>query len=143
MTLRASHLGLCVSDRDAAMRFWCDGLGFEVAEHYDLTDELIPGLAEALEVRKPVTVRSQMIRLGDLKIEVLSYENPAVTGTPSSSRGALGYTHLSFLHPSIDDFSDHLVAHGGTILKETRQNVGIEVVFLADPDGTRIELMQG
>lgn len=143
MSLRPSHLGLCVSDREAAMRFWCDGLGFEVAEHYDLTDEMIPGLAEALEVAAPVTVRSQMIRLGDLKIEVLSYENPEVTGTPSISRGARGYTHLSFLHPSIDDFAEHLVAHGGTVLKETRQNVGIEVVFLTDPDGTRIELMQG
>lgn len=143
MTLRPSHLGLCVCDRDAAMRFWCDGLGFEVAEHYDLTDEMLSGLADALEVSSPVTVRSQMIRLGDLKIEVLSYENPAVTGTPSNSRGALGYTHLSFLHPAIDELADHLVAHGGTILKQTRQNLGVEVVFLTDPDGTRIELMQG
>jgi catechol 2,3-dioxygenase-like lactoylglutathione lyase family enzyme len=125
------------------MRFWCDGLGFTVAEHYDLTDAMIPGLAEALEVPSPVTVRSQMIRLDDLKIEVLSYENPAVQGIPSTSRGSRGYTHLSFLTADIDAFAQRLVEHGGTILTDTRRNVGIEVVFLADPDGTRIELMQG
>jgi catechol 2,3-dioxygenase-like lactoylglutathione lyase family enzyme len=24
------HIGLCVSDLDRALRFWCDGLGFEI-----------------------------------------------------------------------------------------------------------------
>jgi catechol 2,3-dioxygenase-like lactoylglutathione lyase family enzyme len=143
MGLRPSHLGMCVSDVAAAMRFWCDGLGFEVAESYDLDTTMLPGLAPALEVEAPVVMRSQMIRLADLKIEVISYTEPRATGTPSVSRGAVGLTHLSFLHPSIDDFAQHLVACGGTLLEATRVNVGIEVVFLADPDGTRVELMQG
>ena len=142
MSLRPSHLGLCVSDLTASLRFWCDGLGFAVAEGYDLTDSLVPGLAEALEVSSPVVMRSQMIVLDSLKIEVISYQTPLPTGIPSVSRGALGFTHLSFLHPTIDELAEHLVACGGTLLAETRRNVGIEVVFLADPDGTRIELMQ-
>lgn len=143
MSVRLSHLGICVRDLTASLRFWCDGLGFTVAEGYDLTDAMIPGLAEALEVPSPISMRSQMIKRDDLKIEVISYTEPLVTGTPSVSRGALGFTHLSFLTPDIDSFAQHLLSCGGTLLPDTRRNVGIEVVFLADPDGTRVELMQG
>ena len=142
MSLRFSHLGLCVSDLAASLRFWCDGLGFTIAEGHDLSDSMIPGLAEALEVPAPVTMRSQMITFEGLKIEVISYTSPPPTGAASISRGALGFTHLSFLHSDIDAFADHLVTCGGTPLPETRRNVGIEVVFLADPDGARVELMQ-
>ena len=95
MSLRPSHLGICVSDVTASMRFWCDGLGFEVAEGYDLDTAVLPGLAPALEVQAPIVMRSQMIRLADLKIEIISYTSPDTTGTPSSSRGAVGFTHLS------------------------------------------------
>lgn len=143
MSLRPSHLGICVSDVSAAMRFWCDGLGFQIAEGYDLNSTMLPGLAPALEVEGPLVMRSQMITLGAMKIEVISYTSPATTGAPSISRGAVGFTHLSFLHPSIDELADRLVGYGGTILAATRVNVGIEVVFLADPDGIRLELMQG
>jgi catechol 2,3-dioxygenase-like lactoylglutathione lyase family enzyme len=143
LSLRPSHLGICVSDVGAAMRFWCDGLGFEVAEGYDLDTAMLPGLAPALEVAAPIVMRSQMIKLGAMKIEVISYTSPATTGSPSTSRGAVGFTHLSFLHPEIDAFAQHLVDCGGTVLKATRVNVGIEVVFLTDPDGIRVELMQG
>ena len=34
MTLSFSHLGICVSDLDRSLRFYCEGLGFEqVASH--------------------------------------------------------------------------------------------------------------
>ena len=35
-----SHVGICVADLERSLRFYCDGLGFEVAEGYDLTDTL-------------------------------------------------------------------------------------------------------
>ena len=78
ITHRPSHLGLCVTDLARAERFWCDGLGFERAERYELTDTIAPGLAEALEVPAPVDLISQMIVLGEMKIELLYYRTPAV-----------------------------------------------------------------
>ena len=35
-----------------------------------------------------------------------------------------------------------VVAAGGTVLEATRASVGIELVFLTDPDGNRVELLQ-
>jgi catechol 2,3-dioxygenase-like lactoylglutathione lyase family enzyme len=141
ITHRPSHLGLCVTDLARAERFWCDGLGFERAERYELTDTLAPGLAEALEVPAPVDLISQMIVLGEMKIELLHYRTPQVEGTPSATRRQLGLTHVSFWVDDVDAAAARLVEHGGTILPTTRSNPGVAIQFLADPDGTRVELM--
>jgi glyoxylase I family protein len=139
--LRPSHVGLCVADLDRSLRFYCEGLGFEVAEGYDLDDSVVPGLDKSLEVPSPVTLRSQMITLDAMKIELLHYTSPGVDGVPSARRNQLGLTHLSFWVADVDKAAAALVACGGTILPDTRQAPGIELVFLADPDGVRVELM--
>lgn len=138
---RFSHGGICVTDLDRSLRFYCEGLGFELAEGYDLDDTMLPGLADALEVASPVALRSQMITKGALKIELLAYSTPAAVGQPSSSRGQLGLTHLNFLVDDVDATAGHLVSCGGTILEHTDVTVGVRLLFLADPDGNRIELM--
>jgi hypothetical protein len=43
----------------------------------------------------------------------------------------------------VDTAAARLVEFGGTILDHTRSDAGIVLLFLADPDGTRIELMGG
>ena len=48
-----SHFGICVTDLDRSMRFYCDGLGFEAAERYDLKDTPESGLDRSLEVESP------------------------------------------------------------------------------------------
>jgi lactoylglutathione lyase len=78
-----------------------------------------------------------------MTVELLAYKRPQPTGQPSTSRGRLGITHLSFYVDDVDAAAAHLVTLGGTILEDTRGNPGVELVFLADPDGTRVELMQG
>jgi catechol 2,3-dioxygenase-like lactoylglutathione lyase family enzyme len=140
---RPSHFGLCVSDLDRSLRFYCEGLGFEAAERWELDSKEAVGLDLALEVEGHVQVVSQFIRLGGMAIELLGYASPVPTGRPSTSRGLLGLTHLSFYVDDRDAAADHLVSLGGTILEETRTSPGIDLVFLADPDGVRIELMQG
>ena len=140
-SLRPSHIGLCVTDLERSLRFYCDGLGFVPAEGYDLDDTAMPGLDKGLEVPSPVRLRSQMITLDEMKIELLHYMSPAVVGTPSAHRNQLGLTHLSFWVDDVDVSAAALVALGGTILPDTRQAPGIELVFLTDPDGVRVELL--
>jgi lactoylglutathione lyase len=139
---RPSHLGLCVSDLDATMRFYCEGLGFAAAERFDLDDEMLPGLGASLEVPGQVAVASQFIRLGDMAIELLHYSSPDATGAPSTSRGQLGLTHLAFHVDDLESSLARAIEHGGTLLESTRGSLGVELVFLADPDGTRVELME-
>jgi catechol 2,3-dioxygenase-like lactoylglutathione lyase family enzyme len=140
-SLRPSHVGLCVTDLERSLRFYCEGLGFQVAEGFDLDDAMVPGIDKSLEVPAPVVMRSQMITLDAMKVELLHYTTPAVDGVPSARRNQLGLTHLSFWVDDVDTAAAALVSLGGTVLPETRQAPGIELVFLADPDGVRVELM--
>jgi catechol 2,3-dioxygenase-like lactoylglutathione lyase family enzyme len=60
---KPSHLGLCVSDLDNSIRFYCEGLGFVEENRYHLTRQIA-------EVDPPVDVTAQFIRLGALEIEL-------------------------------------------------------------------------
>ncbi|MCU1392620.1 MAG: Glyoxalase/bleomycin resistance protein/dioxygenase [Ilumatobacteraceae bacterium] len=138
---QASHIGLCVTDLERSLRFYCDGLGFQRVLSYELDDTMLPGLDRSLEVTSPVVVTSQFVELDGMKIELLGYRSPTPSGTPSASRGTIGFTHLSFYVDDVDASAATLVELGGTIIESTRSSLGVEIVFLADPDGARVELM--
>jgi lactoylglutathione lyase len=140
--IRISHIGLCVSKLDAALHFYCEGLGFAAAEAYDVG----PTFADALEVPSPSSVRSQMIVKDGLTIELLDWTTPPAEGSPSSARNQLGMTHLALNVDDPDAVAASLVAVGGTVLNDTRTVVDLggarlTLLFVADPDGNRVELM--
>ena len=135
-----SHLGICVRNLERSMRFYCDGLGFEKAETFEVTD----AFGAALEVAGDVAGTSQFIRRAGMRIELLAYQSPGTSGEPSRRRNQLGVTHLSFVVEDVDVAAKHLVACGGTLLPATRTGsdpAATQLVFVADPDGVRIELM--
>ena len=140
--IAVSHIGLCVSDLDRAMQIYCDGLGFEPADRYDIGDEV----AHTLEVETRVELVSQMIQRDGFKIELLGWISPTVEGTPSTRRNQLGITHLSFTVQDLPAVEARLVELGCAVLESTRTTIPFpggrtELLFLADPDGTRLELM--
>jgi glyoxylase I family protein len=138
-TYRPSHLGVCVSDLDRALRFWVDGLGFEVFARFDLTRQIA-------EVDPPVDVTSLFIQRQALRLELLHYRSPGVIGHPSTRRNHLGLTHLSLIVDDVDAAAAHLEQFGGAIVEGTRSGAddpdGVQIIFVADPDGTRVELMR-
>jgi glyoxylase I family protein len=102
ISAQTSHIGLCVTDLERSLRFYCDGLGFAKVLSYELDDTMMPGLDKGLEVSSPVAVTSQFVELDGLKIELLAYRSPTPTGEPSSSRGTIGMTHMSFYVDDVD-----------------------------------------
>ena len=137
-----SHIGICVTDLQAAMRFYCEGLGFEKGETFDIGQQY----GESLEVAGDIRCISQFIRREAMTIELLYYKSPQVIGQPSQNRNQLGITHLSFYVGDLEAAADRVVASGGTLLPRTRYDsddpTQVKIIFLADPDGTRVELMQ-
>ncbi len=132
-----SHMGLCVTNLERSLRFYCDGLGFELGGRFHITRQIA-------EVDAPVDVISQFIRLEGLRIELLDYTSPGTFGTPHTRRNHLGLTHLSFVVDDVEARALELEAVGGTILQDTRNppdDETLRILFVADPDGNRVELM--
>ena len=75
MSLTVSHLGICVSDLDASLRFYCEGLGFEEVAAHEIGDEF----ATLMEV-DGVRLRSRMIARDGVTLELLGFDFPGVTG---------------------------------------------------------------
>ena len=92
------------------------------------------------------SLTSYFIQKDGLRVELLDYRSPGVFGTPASRRNQLGLTHLSFVVEDVDAAAAELERYGGTIVEGTRSGqddpTSVQIIFLADPDGTRVELMR-
>ena len=137
-----SHLGICVSDLERSLRFYCDGLGFEKAESHPIGTEFA-----ALMDLPDVAVTSQFIRRGTTAVELLAFTVPEPVGT-SERRPVhqLGLTHLSFRVRDVASVAARLVELGGAIVDSSRTTIdlggtALEFVYCTDPDGVRVELM--
>ncbi|WP_436775177.1 VOC family protein [Yinghuangia sp. YIM S09857] len=137
-----SHFGICVTDLDKSLHFYCTGLGFEPFATYPIGSEYGKGL----EVPGTIDLTAQFIRKGGMVIELLHFRSPEVEGTPSNRRNRVGLTHIAFVAEDVNATVAHLVACGGTVLEHTRTVVDMpdgrrnELVFLEDPDGVRVEI---
>ena len=134
-----SHVGVCVADLDAALRFYVDGLGFTVFGRYETDDPMA-------EIDGPVKLTSVFLERQSVRIGLLHFHEPEAFGQPSQRRNQLGLTHLSFVVDDVDAAAAELLSFGGTVVPDSRMGAddpnGLQIVYLADPDGTRIELMR-
>ena len=139
ISAKTSHIGLCVRELEAARRFYVDGLGFEYFAQFEIDRPLA-------EMDTDCDLTSCFVQKDGLRLELLHFRRPTPTGTPSSRRTQLGLTHLSFAVDDVDAAAQQLTEYGGTIIEGTRSGNDdpdiVQIVFLADPDGNRIELMR-
>jgi lactoylglutathione lyase len=140
--VRMSHVAIAVADFDVSSRFYTEGLGFEANPMvFESGDEV----AAVSEVEPPVRMRSRYFEKDGTRIELMAWETPPVHGDASQQRNQRGLTHLSFEVDDIGATEARLIALGGVALPDARvylEPVKIALVFLTDPDGTRIELLQ-
>ena len=142
-----SHLGICVRDLELSTRFYEQVLGFKHLFSVDLGDEL------AVTMETPgCRFTSRMMARQDLRIELLGWAEPEVTGDGQRrAMTAVGLTHLCFRVEAADDLAELAKANGGAFHRQTLTELPgmgegggpIITVHLTDPDGTRIECIVG
>ena len=142
MTTAFSHLGICVSDLDRSLRFYCGALGFaEVAAH-----EVGPEFGGLMEL-DDLALSSRMLHADGVTLELLGYASPAVEGEATRRPlNRLGLTHLSFRVADLTAVAARIEDFGGSVVGHTRTTLdlggtALDFVYCTDPDGVRIELM--
>src|SRR5512134_1445473 len=142
MIRRLSPVGLCVADLERSLRFYRDGLGLREVSALELEGEPAATLLEL----PGVVLQARYLERDGAVLELLHYPSPGVSGDAGvRSMNAPGLTHVSFQVDDLDGAAARLVALGGRLLAHTRvenPRLRSRAVFLTDPDGTRIELVE-
>ncbi len=136
-----SHIGICVSDLERSVRFYCEGLGFELVQSHTVGQEF--GRLMELE---DVVLQSRFVSRDGISVELLHFDSPGHSGEPvRRPMNQLGITHLSLRVGDLDAVAQVIESFGGTVLGGTRTTFGssdaLAFVYCTDPDGVRIELM--
>ncbi len=128
MSLTPHHVGIVVSDVERSTSFY-RALGFEVVKEHPAEDG-------------SRTIR--FIRSGDFEIELFWYDVPAAPACDPAGKGQLGFRHLAFRADDIDATLASLKQLGVAPdeLEVRRVPIGYSILFLRDPDGIEIEIMQ-
>jgi glyoxylase I family protein len=143
MTLvRLTHVGLCVSDLERSVRFYRDGLGFHLRSRFEISGEPTATLLQL----KDVDLQAVYLERDGTRIELLYYRAPGhLAGESPRPLNRLGLTHLSLRVDDLDGTLKALVAAGARIVDASRIDIPAfeaAAVFVTDPDGTLIELVQ-
>ncbi|MFQ5416516.1 MAG: VOC family protein [Myxococcota bacterium] len=140
--LRVSHIGICVSDWKQSLRFYSDVLGFRYVHELELEGEP----ASTLLQLEDVAFRAIYLEREGVRIELLHYAHPGHRAAPvPRPLNQLGLTHLSLRVDDLGSFLSELEAAGVEIHRHTRvgsPELKAAAIFIADPDGTLIELVQ-
>jgi catechol 2,3-dioxygenase-like lactoylglutathione lyase family enzyme len=137
-----SHLGICVSDLERSLRFYRDGLGFELTASHRIGDEFGP----LLEL-EGVELESRMLSRDGVTIELLGFVAPDPTGDGERRpMNRLGLTHLSLRVDDVEGVAAVIEELGGSVVRATRTTMDLpaarlDFLYCTDPDGVRIELM--
>jgi lactoylglutathione lyase len=137
-----SHFGICVSDLERSLAFYCGALGFEKAESHEIGSDFA-----ALMDLPDVAVTSQFIRRGPTAIELLAFHEPGPFGEGRRRAvNQLGLTHLSFRVDDVAAVASRVVEFGGAVVETSRTTIdfggtALQFLYCTDPDGVRVELM--
>jgi lactoylglutathione lyase len=143
------HVGFVVRDLDASIRFYRDGLGLALRhrqlQHNAYTATLVGYPGALLEVAQFRLAEGDAPESGHI-LELVCYQRPS-SGEADRERNRLGTGHLAFVVDDIFEFATRLQVMGAELVNEPVEimegiNAGGWTVYLRDPDGVNLELVQ-
>ncbi|MBA3778149.1 MAG: VOC family protein [Chloroflexi bacterium] len=141
---RPHHTGLHVASLERSLAFYRDTLGFEVIFAWNPQAPYIGELVGYPDV----DLHSAILRMpnSEVFLELLEYRN--VQQAAAESRAApSGTAHIAFFVDDLDALYEVLHAKGvesvsAPVTPTIGPNEGGRAVYLLDPDGIRVELIQ-
>jgi catechol 2,3-dioxygenase-like lactoylglutathione lyase family enzyme len=140
----ADHTGITVSNLERSLAFWRDVLGFELSHTAHQKGEL----AQEITGVEGAEIKLAVLRApGGHKIELLEYLAPVDRKRADIRPCDVGSVHVALLVRDLDAALERIAASdwraaGKPQMLQSGPNAGKRVVYVRDPDGTTIELMQ-
>jgi catechol 2,3-dioxygenase-like lactoylglutathione lyase family enzyme len=143
------HVGFVVRDLDASIRFYTAGLGLRLrhrqTQDNDYTRSLVGYEDASLRVAQFQLPEGEPPASGHV-LELIEYLAPE-GGPADPERNTIAAGHLAFVVDDIETMMASLAALGATPLSQPNEitsgiNKGGRTVYLHDPDGITLELVQ-
>lgn len=143
--IKPHHTNYCVSDLDRSIKFYRDGLGFELVQ--DVMRENIESY-DVIFNHPGMKIRVALFQMPNLEmfIELFEMINPRREEREQHFR-FVGSSHVAYQVEDIDAFYTHITGMGYTFLnppvKVIRDGQTIaKGAYLEDPDGLIIEIFE-
>jgi lactoylglutathione lyase len=140
--LRVGHIGICTSDMERALVFYCDLLGFRPLSEVDVADALSAKLLRLPTVEQ----RTVFVERDGVRLALFAFKKPETLG--AGELRAMNQTGMNALMLRVDKL-DELVAKiraaGFRVLDDTyiqHPDYGSKLLFVCDPDGLLVELIE-
>jgi len=139
----AHHVALATADMDRLLAFYCGLLGLPLMSDGRIEPgespefETVVGLAST-------RVRVAQLGVGNLRIEMFEYAEPAPKKGEAKLACDVGIRHIAFDVTGIDEAYERLKAAGVEFISAPQSigNYGVRSAYLRDPDGNIIELQE-
>lgn len=142
--VKAHHMGISVRSIRESTKFYKDLLGFEVVFSWNPQAEYIGVLTGYPEVDLNVTV----LKLPgvDVFLELLEYGNVGLKSIDHGNANP-GIAHIAFFVDDVQAWYEILSAKGvKSVSKPVKPTIGPnkggQAIYMIDPDGVRVELIQ-
>jgi len=138
--LGVSHFGICVTDLAQSLAFYCDVLGFSLIHRVRVTGDRD---TERLLQLEEMDMELAFIELDHARVELIQFHRPLALTPEPAPFNRCGLTHLSLRVAEFDGVVARLKQAGVAVMEHTAGThpaSNSRFVFIADPDGTRIEL---
>lgn len=136
------HSGIGVRDMEVSLKFYCGLLGLEKGEDVEIEGPLVGDIVGLSEDAKVRIVHLKICE--DQELELFQYMKPATSSFPQDFRQCDGgVIHVALV---VDDdlmkLYEKLKAQGVKFNSKPYNLGGAIVVYMRDPDGVTVELMQ-
>ncbi len=128
---------MTVTELDRAVEFYRDVLGLAVIDRFTVKGE---SFAKGVGV-EGATGRFAHLDAGSARVELVEYD-PEGTDQPSATVNQPGAKHLGLEVDDIDAFYESLPADVETLSDPQTTESGSRIVFVRDPEGNLIEIIQ-
>ncbi|CCQ35962.1 glyoxalase domain protein [Natronomonas moolapensis 8.8.11] len=135
--LEAHHTGLTVADLDRSVEFYAGVLGCTVESRFSVSGDAF----ETVVGRDGVSGRFVHLNSGDSRIELVEYE-PAGPPREPTTLPQPGGSHLAFSVDDVDALFEGLPDRIDPLSEPQTTDSGTRLVFVRDPDGNLIELLE-
>jgi len=141
--IAADHTGITVSNVERSLEFWRDVLGFELSHRAHQKGEL----AEQITGVAGAEILIAVVKAPGHKIELLEYRAPEDRKRLDARPCDVGAVHVALVVDELDPILERIAASGWKAAGKPQTltvgpNAGKRVIYVRDPDGTTIELMQ-